>query len=225
MLALAGTRHSLPQESPPTPMRPIKLLLVDDHEIIREGLRALAARTPGWQVVGEAEDGLEGVRLALNQEPDVVVVDMMLPGANGLEVARRLRAAGFAGRVVMLSAHLGEELAAEARTAGVDAVVHKHRSFSDLRAAVEQSGRPEAGGASDASDASSEIARVAALTRREREVLVRIASGVPPKTVASELGISVKTLDVHRHRLVTKLQANGVADLTRIAVRSGLVSL
>jgi DNA-binding NarL/FixJ family response regulator len=206
-------------------MRQINLLLIDDHEIIREGLRALAARTPGWQVIGEAEDGIEGVRLALSLQPDVVIVDMMLPGANGLEVARRLRAAGFSGRVLMLSAHMGDDLAAEARAAGVDDVVHKHRSFSALRTAVEHAGQRVAAHAPVVSEQRSEIARVASLTPREREVLLRLASGAPPKTVAAELGISVKTLDVHRHRLVTKLEANGVADLTRIAVRSGLISL
>lgn len=182
-------------------------------------------RVPEWSVVGEADDGLEGIRLALSLGPDVMVVDMMMPGANGLEVTRRLRTAKYPGVIVMLSAHAGSDLDQAAREAGVTLLLPKSTGFAEFTSTITRVhqtvwtppvGRENSGVGAFA---------LSNLTPREREVLQHIASGASSKDIADVLGISSKTLDVHRHRLLQKLQASGTAELTLIAVRAGLVSL
>jgi DNA-binding NarL/FixJ family response regulator len=216
-------------------MASLRFLLLDDHQIVREGVRAMIERVEGWTVAGEAEDGLDGIKLALTLKPDVVVTDMMMPGANGLDVARRLRALAFNGCIVMLSAHVGEELYREARAAGVTAILPKSSGFAQFTSALQSiagTTPPNVGRAtvvesssSSAVSGPSKASALGSLTPRECQVLQHIASGQPPKQIAETLGISQKTLDVHRHRLMQKLKATGTADLTRIAVRSGLVNL
>lgn len=207
------------------PMPPLRFLLLDDHQIVREGLRAMIERVPEWSVVGEAEDGLDGIRLALSLDPNVMVVDMMMPGANGLEVTRRLRDAKYLGVIVMLSAHAGSNLDEAAREAGVTLLLPKSTGFSEFTATIMRvhqtvwAPRPVREGSASSAFALSN------LTPREREVLQHIASGAASKDIADILGISSKTLDVHRHRLLQKLQASGTAELTLIAVRAGLVTL
>ncbi len=206
-------------------MPPLRFLLLDDHQIVREGLRAMIERVPEWSVVGEAEDGLDGIRLALSLDPNVMVVDMMMPGANGLEVTRRLRDAKYLGVIVMLSAHAGSNLDEAAREAGVTLLLPKSTGFSEFTATIMRvhqtvwAPRPVREGSASSAFALSN------LTPREREVLQHIASGAASKDIADILGISSKTLDVHRHRLLQKLQASGTAELTLIAVRAGLVTL
>lgn len=203
----------------------LRLLLVDDHVIFREGLRALVAKIPEWTIVGEAEDGLEGVKLGLTLKPDVVVTDMLMSGANGLEVARRLRNAGFAGGIVLLSAHVGEELVRDAKLAGVDRVLPKLNPFSELEAAVYEAAACAHPGRPLSASRSAQPTAVASLTPRETQVLRLIAEGQTSKSIGDKLGISPRTVDVHRHRLQLKLRASGPADLTRIAVRAGLATL
>lgn len=202
-----------------------RLLLVDDHVIFREGLRALVARVPDWTVVGEADDGLEGVKLGLALKPDVVVTDLLMSGANGLEVARRLRNAGFNGGIVLLSAHVGEELIRDATLAGVDRVLPKLNSFSELEAAVREAAGCAHSSHARSTDRTAKPTAVASLTPRETQVLRLIAEGHSSKAIGDKLGISPRTVDVHRHRLQLKLRASGAAELTRIAVRAGLAEL
>jgi DNA-binding NarL/FixJ family response regulator len=206
-------------------MPPLRFLLLDDHQIVREGLRAMIERVPEWSVVGEADDGLEGIRLARSLDPDVMVVDMMMPGANGLEVTRRLRAAKYPGVIVMLSAHAGSDLDQAAREAGVTLLLPKSTGFAEFTSTITRVHQtvwtPPVGRENSAVSAFA----LSNLTPREREVLQHIASGASSKDIADVLGISSKTLDVHRHRLLQKLQASGTAELTLIAVRAGLVSL
>lgn len=201
-----------------------RFLLIDDHQIVREGVRAMIQYVPDWSVVGEAEDGIDGIRLALTLKPDVIVTDMMMPGVNGLEVTRRLRSAAFPGVIVLLSAHAGDELMQSAKEVGVNLVLSKDTGFSYFTTSIQHLlahptvvapvvGPETAGFGLDK------------LTPREQEVLKHVASGAPPKEIAQTLGISPKTLDVHRSRIMRKLQASGTADLTRIAVRAGLTSL
>ncbi len=205
----------------------MRILLIDDHEIIREGLRALIERIPDWTVVGQAADGIEGLRLAFSLKPDVVLTDMMMPGANGLEVTRRLRAHGFAGGIIMLSAHDGPDLVLEAEAAGASQVLPKQTTFAVLSAAI----RASAVGAASLPPAADTPARegkapaLASLTPRETEILALIAAGLSSKEIADRLGISDKTVGVHRHRLQIKLGARGPSELTRIGVRAGLAHL
>lgn len=205
-------------------MPPQRFLLIDDHQIVREGVRAMIQHVPDWSVVGEAEDGIEGIRLALTLKPNVIVADMMMPGVNGLEVARRLRSAGFSGAIVMLSAHAGDELSQAAKEVGVNLVLSKDTGFTFFTKSVEQMLANPGSGAPVVGPETAGFG-LDKLTPREQEVLKHVASGTPPKEIAQTLGISPKTLDVHRSRIMRKLQANGTADLTRIAVRAGLTSL
>jgi len=201
-----------------------RFLLIDDHQIVREGVRAMIQHVPGWSVVGEAEDGIDGIRLALTLRPDVVVADMMMPGVNGLEVSRRLRAASFAGAIVLLSAHAGDELAQAAKEVGVNLVLSKDTGFTFFTRSIEQM-LATSGGTAPVLVPETVGFGLDKLTPREHEVLQHVASGAQPKDIAQTLGISPKTLDVHRSRIMRKLQASGTADLTRIAVRAGISSL
>jgi RNA polymerase sigma factor (sigma-70 family) len=204
---------------------PLRLLLIDDHEIIREGLRALVSRVPGWTVVGEAEDGIEGIRLAMVLLPDVVVTDMLMTGANGLEVARRLRAAGYKGGIVMLSAMQGEDLSHDAQAAGIDRLLPKHSSFGEFSTAIQAATQIKGSARVQEQRRNARPAAIESLTPRELDVLRLLARGRSSKEIGAELGISPRTVDVHRHRLQMKLKANGPAELTRIAVRAGIADL
>ncbi len=202
----------------------LRLILLDDHELIREGMRALIARVPGWSVAAEAEEGIEGIRLTLALQPDVVVTDLLMGGANGLEVATRVRAAGYRGGIVLLSAHHGEDIVRDAQAAGVNVVIPKSASFGVFSQAVLTAARERPLPPVPAPPASSTL-RAALLTPREREVVQLFVRGASSKEAASALGISAKTIDVHRHRAQAKLGANGPAELVRIAVRAGLADL
>lgn len=219
-----------PAEHPPgspSPARIMRILLIDDHEIIREGLRALIERTPDWTVVGQAEDGIDGLCLAFSLKPDVVLTDMIMPGANGLEVTRRLRAGGFTGGIIMLSAHDGPDLAREAAAAGANQVMPKQTTYAALSAAIRAAatGTMSVPPAADVPALAGNAPALASLTPRETEILALIAAGTSSKEIADRLGISDKTVGVHRHRLQIKLGARGSSELTRIGVRAGLAQL
>ena len=220
----AAAEH--PQVSP-SPTRIMRILLIDDHEIIREGLRALIERMPDWAVVGQAEDGIDGLCLAFSLKPDVVLTDMIMPGANGLEVTRRLRAGGFAGGIIMLSAHDGPDLAREAASAGANQVMPKQTTYAALSAAIRAAatGTMSVPPAADVPALAGNAPALASLTPRETEILALIAAGTSSKEIADRLGISDKTVGVHRHRLQIKLGARGSSELTRIGVRAGLAQL
>jgi len=226
-LSLPSAAKPRPGSPTPTPSRTMRILLIDDHEIIREGLRSLIERTPDWTVVGQAQDGIDGLCLAFSLKPDVVLTDMIMPGANGLEVTRRLRAGGFAGGIIVLSAHDGPELVREAAEAGANRILPKQTSFAVLSAAIRASatGIMSLPPASDAPALAGNAPALASLTPRETEVLALIAAGTSSKEIADRLGISDKTVGVHRHRLQIKLGARGSSELTRIGVRAGLAQL
>jgi two-component system, NarL family, nitrate/nitrite response regulator NarL len=210
----------------PTPSaRPFRVVLIDDHDLLRVGLRSLLGMKPGWQVAGEAMDGVEGVHLALRENPDLVITDMLMADLNGIEVGRRLRAAGYAGGIVLLTSYVSPELETDAKAAGLTHVVSKNAGAPEILAVLERLAAAPHPGAVPAEDPNSSLAMLASLTPREREVLGLIAHGHASKQIAEQLGCSPATVDVHRHRLLKKLQSKGPADLTRIAVRCGLVGL
>jgi len=206
----------------------LTLFLADDHKIIRDGLRVLVEREPGLRHVGEAADGRALVQRVLELRPDVVITDMAMPELNGIEAVRQLRAAGYAGIIVMLSMHAERRYVAEALAAGVNAYVHKDYAFEQVMAAIAAARRGEIW-LSPQVEALTEDGRVPTLaellTPREREVLQLLAEGHHTKMVADRLGISPKTVETHRLSLLAKLKANGVADLVRIAAREGLIQL
>jgi len=206
----------------------IRLLLADDHQLVRQSLRALLERE-GYQVVAEAGDGREAVRLARELNPDLAVLDVAMPELNGLEAARQIGRAAPRVRTVLLTMHDEEQYVAEALAAGVKGYVLKSQVAHDLLRALEE----VAQGAVYLSPRVSHVLvdvslgrrRIGddPLTEREREVLHLIAEGRTTKQVAAALGVSVKTAESHRSRLMKKLDIHEVAGLVRYAIRRGLV--
>ncbi len=205
----------------------LRILLADDHAVVREGIRSLLERH-GLTVVAEASSGLDAVRLAGSCGADVVVLDVAMPGLNGLDAARAILKRVPHVRVVLLTMHTEGGYVVEALKAGVKAYVLKTEAGSDLLQAIRASvagGTYVSPGVSDSVVEAVEFggAAGAALTPRERQVLQLVAEGHTTKEVASLLGISVKTADSHRTHVMRKLDVHETAGLVRTAVRMGLI--
>jgi DNA-binding NarL/FixJ family response regulator len=204
----------------------ITLIIIDDHKIIRDALRALMAHTPGMSVIGEAADGRAGVELVMEQKPDVVLIDMGLPLLNGMEATRQLRERGYRRGIVMISMHNELHLVRGTRDAGADAYVLKEHAFEQLATAIAAAHRREAYFSPQLGEIDgASVALTGSLTPREREVLQMLAEGATAKEIAFKLKLSSKTVDVHRANLQRKLNVGTLADLTRIAVREGIAQL
>jgi DNA-binding NarL/FixJ family response regulator len=214
-------------------MKPITILLAEDHQIVREGLRRLLATEPDLKVIGEAQTGRQAVTLAQKLRPAVVVMDIAMPLLNGLEATRQIRRALPGTKVLILSAHSDDAYVEQAITVGAVGFLLKQTSSHDLSRAIREvqngktffsptvakrlhdqqspaRGKPRGKG-------------VAHLTAREREVLQLIAEGTPNKQVAAELGISVKTVEKHRQSIMQKLAIHDAAGLTRYAIGAGII--
>lgn len=213
----------------------IRILVADDHAVVREGIRHVLAAQHGFDIAGEAASGAEAVKLAGECEPDVVVLDVSMPGGTGLEVIADVRRAAPQARVLILSVHDEAEYVLQAVRAGADGYLRKDSSPAELRDAVRAVDRGEsvfspamAGRLSDAlrgeSDRMARVSKLAQLTSRERDVLEGIASGETNKEIASRYGISPRTVETHRESLMRKLEIHNVAGLTRFAVEEGLVA-
>jgi DNA-binding NarL/FixJ family response regulator len=211
----------------------ISILLADDHLLVRQGLRKLLESELDLLVVGETGDGLQVADLAESLRPDVLVLDLMLPGLGGLEVAHRVRRQAPATQVVVLSMYSDTAYVAEALAGGACAYVLKKATAAELVMAI----RSAAAGRTylDSSLSSETIARhrnrahtitdpYARLTRREREVLHLVADGLTSAEIAIRLAISPRTVDMHRRHLVRKLDLSGQAALVRYAVQRRLVT-
>lgn len=207
----------------------IRVLLADDHVLVREGLRALLARESDIQVVAEAGDGREAVRMARDGRPDVAALDLSMPLLNGLDAARQIAAFDRPPRVILLTVHSEDRYVLEALRAGVRGYVLKKQAAADLvRAIREVSGggvylSPGISSAVVEAIRSPQPAPEESLTAREREVLQLVAEGKTTKEIAVLLGVSVKTADAHRTRLMQKLDIHDIAGLTRYAIRQGLI--
>ncbi|HUU09807.1 MAG TPA: response regulator transcription factor [Phycisphaerae bacterium] len=213
----------------------LKILLVDDHQIIREGLRSLIEKERGMKVVGEAANGREAVRLARELAPDVVVMDVSMPDLNGIEATRQIASRVPAARVVALSMHSDRRFVAEMLRAGALGYLLKESAFDELARAV----RAVAAGGTYLSPAvAGDVVEgfvqgdrpptgsvVAALTPRQREVLQLVAEGWTTKRMAAHLHVSPKTIETHRLQVMQTLGIESVAELTKFAVREGLTSL
>ncbi len=214
-------------------MSVIRVLLVDDHTLVRAGIRGLIEGLAGIEVVGEASDGLEALELAEALRPNVVLLDVSMPGLNGLEVAARLVALDSAIRVVILSMHNLEEHVLRALRAGCAGYLLKGAAVSELEVAV----RAVAGGATYLSPEVSKrvvdeyVGRTGGstgpldvLTPRQREILQLVAEGHTSKDVAQRLGLSFKTVEAHRAQIMERLGVRELTGLVRFAVRVGLVT-
>jgi two-component system, NarL family, response regulator NreC len=213
----------------------IRVLLADDHTLIRAGLRMVVAAQPDLTVVGEAGDGRQAVTMAQNLKPDVIVMDIGMPGLNGIEAARQIRAALPETQVVMLSMHSDEGYILRALRAGAKAYLLKDSAEPDLARAI----RAAAAGKSFFSPAVGKVLledymrameRSGAedsyeiLSAREREILQLVAEGHSSKQIADMLHLSVYTVETHRARVMQKLNLRGIPELILYAVRKGIVS-
>jgi DNA-binding NarL/FixJ family response regulator len=209
---------------------PVTLLVADDHPIVRQGLTALLKSEPGFAVVGEAADGSTALRLAEKLQPDVLVLDLMMPSLSGLEVARRMARRSPRTRIVVLSMHSHEAYVVEALSAGATAYVVKDAGADELLTAV----RSAAEGRRYLSPAISELALEAhsargaadpfdSLTAREREVLQWTAEGLSGAQVSQRLHISPRTVESHRANLMRKLGLRNQRELVRYALERGLL--
>jgi two-component system response regulator NreC len=207
---------------------PVRVLLADDHALLRQGLKALLERE-GLQVAGEASNGEELVRLAPQVRADVAILDIGMPVLNGLDAARELQKVSPATKIVVLTRHEEDQYVIEALRAGVKGYVLKSQAATELVQAIHQVCRGRIylspgvthavveaylSGAELASDS---------LTARERQVLQLVSEGKSTKEIANILGISVKTAESHRGRLMRKLDIHETANLVRYAIRRGLV--
>ena len=213
-------------------MKPIRVLVADDHTIVRDGLVALLNGSGDCQVVGQAADGVSTVDLALKTQPDVVVVDISMPKLNGIEVVRRLTKELENTRILVLTMHAEEEYVMHVVRAGASGFLLKDSASAEMLAAV----RALAGGRGYfGTHASKVLAQQVQkphapledpyrdLTSREREVFHLIVEGMTTKEIARQLGTSTKTAENHRFRVLDKLGARNTAELIRYAARHGLM--
>ncbi len=222
---------------------PTRILIVDDHQIVRAGLRVILEQEPSFQVVGEAADGVEAVDLATRVEPDVVLMDISLPSLNGIDATRKILDVCPTTRVVALTAHAMHDMISGTFRAGAVGYLVKDSAVEELVQAVrtvtaggvyvsprvagtvvgqfvggngengQPTGGPPAGGAFNR------------LTNREREVLQLMSEGYATKEVARALGVSIKTAETHRRAIMEKLDLHSVAELTKYAIREGLTTV
>ncbi|HTY05650.1 MAG TPA: response regulator transcription factor [Gemmatimonadales bacterium] len=207
----------------------IRVLIADDHIVVRQGIRYVLEGEPGLVVVGEADNGPDTIAAAARERPDVVLLDLTMPGASGLEVVRGLRTRVPATRVLILSVHDDREYVVESVRAGAHGFLRKDSTPGEIRQAIravhagDSFFSPPA--ARHLAEAVQEDARDGGpelLTARERDVLLRVARGRTNREMAAELGISVRTVEAHRDSLMRKLRIHTVAGLTRFAMEHGL---
>lgn len=218
-----------------TDLKRTTILLADDHRIVRQGLRALLTGEADFEVVGEADDGREALELVKRLTPDVLVLDLMMPGLNGLEVARQLPRQSPGVRVVVLSMYDDEGFVLEALANGVSGYVLKDSNSSDLVHAVREVAAGRRYLSPPLSDRAIEAYQLRAkvgtmdkhetLTTREREVLQLSAEGHTSSEIAARLGISTRTAETHRSRLMHKLGLHTQSDLIRYAIRRGVIPM
>ncbi len=213
-------------------MAKIQVLIADDHAILREGVRALLALTDDIEVVGEARDGREAVDLAGKLDPDVVLMDIAMPGLGGLEAALEMKKLGLRGRVLILSQYEDREYVRRLLKAGVAGYVLKKSAGSELANAVRAAHRgglvldPEVARAAmeeAGPKAPAEADPYESLTDREKQVLKLVAEGLSNKEVAEALGISVKTAMTHREHVMEKLDLHNRTELVRFAIKRGVI--
>lgn len=212
---------------------PVRVIIADDHAVVRQGIRSVLEEGGGLQVVAEAADGGEALALVEEHRPDVVLLDVSMPGKTGLEVAKELREAGREIGILVLSMHDEPEYVLEAVRAGADGYVLKDVAPAELRDAVAavRDGREyfsarvthQLGvGLREELEREQLRGRLDSLTARERQVLVMVAGGHTNRSIARELEISPRTVETHRERVMAKLRIRTVAGLTRFVLEQGL---
>jgi DNA-binding NarL/FixJ family response regulator len=212
----------------------IRVLLADDHEIVRDGIRALLDDEPGIEVVGEARDGNEALRRVRETAPDVVVMDVTMPGMNGIDATREICAAQPETKVLFLSMHSENHYVTRVFDAGAAGYLLKECALNELVRAIRSVSSGQVYVSPAVAGAVVEAFRLgmpergtsalSALTAREREVLRLIADGLSTREIADRLQVSHKTVGTHRERIMHKLDLHSIAELTKFAIREGLTS-
>lgn len=215
-------------------MSNLRLLIVDDHDVVRQGLRALLQSHPGWEVCGEAVTGEEAVEKTVRLRPDVVILDVALPVTGGLDAARRIRRLSPESKLLILTMYDSDDLILEVFKMGARGFVLKSDAVRDLIVAVEAVSQhklcfsPRVAetvlekcmrGASPSHDQGGRVS----LSPRERDVLKLLAGGSSNRQVASQYQISIKTVEAHRANLMHKLGLHSISQLTRYAIRNGII--
>ena len=211
----------------------VRVLLADDHEVLRRGLRQIIEDQPGWTVCGEAGTGREAVDLAAQEKPDIAVVDISMPELNGLEATRQIRKASPRTEVLVFTMHENESLVREVLSAGARGYLMKSDAARHIVAAIEALSKHKPFFTSNVSETLLEgFLRAGTrndtgtdretITPREREIIQLLAEGHSNKAVAAKLGISVKTAETHRATIMRKLGASSVVEIVRYAIRNGI---
>ena len=216
-------------------MKTLQILIADDHELVRKGLRAVLESQPGWKVCGEAINGRQAVELAKQLGPDVIVLDVTMPELNGLEATRQILKAIPQAEVLILTMHESEKLVSEVLTAGAHGYILKADTSRLLVSAVELLAQHQPfftgkisevvlrGYLNPGKNGKSAAGAAQRLTAREREIVQLLAEGKSNKEVAVALGVNVKTVDAHRANIMHKLGLHSVTDLVRYAIRNHII--
>jgi len=214
-------------------MRPIKIILADDHKIVRQGMRSLLESHPGFEVIGEARDGQEAIKLMEDLSPDIAFMDVMMPNMNGIEAAKLAQHRSLKTKLIFLSMHANATYAVRALQSGALAYVLKDSDFTEILQAIENvmEGRRylSAAIADEVLDMllNADVSKndsLDILSPREREVLQLISEGNTNAAIAEKLTLSVRTVEAHRAHIMSKLRFNSQAELVRYAVQQGLIA-
>jgi len=216
-------------------VKPLRILVADDHQLFRDGVRVLLQSRAGWEVCGEASTGCEAVAQAKELLPDIVILDISMPDLNGVDAARRIRIASKNTEILILSMHYSDQLIREIVDAGAKGYILKTDSDRDLLIAIEALARHKQFFTSKATEMveSETSSRGAAkkipqsfrdrVTSREREIIQLLCEGKKNKEIASLLSISIKTVETHRTNAMRKLEVHNTSELVRYAVRNQIV--
>ncbi|MDJ0784061.1 MAG: response regulator transcription factor [Desulfosarcinaceae bacterium] len=212
-----------------------RILLVDDHQIIREGLRSLLSKDTSVEIVGEAENGRLAVKKAVQETPDMIVMDMSMPDLNGIDASRQILAKQPRVKIIALSMHSEKQFVEGALRAGVSGYLLKDCAFEEMITAIHHVRNGNIYLSPGVTNVvvnnflehphSADLPKAKALTNREREVVQLIAEGLTTRQISNQLHISVKTVETHRKHIMEKLDLQGVVEITKYAIREGLTSL
>jgi DNA-binding NarL/FixJ family response regulator len=216
-------------------VKPVRILLADDHSILRSGLRGLLEKEPLFKVIAEADDGRAAVQLYQKLKPDVILMDISMHDLNGIEATRQIISSDSKAKIIILSIHSGQKFVAEVFKAGASGYLLKGCEFTEVIYAIRTVLAGETYLCPQIATvlrndylqriSHSDLPPASALTPREREVLQLMAEGKSTKEIAYSFNLSVKTVEVHRQKIMEKLNIHSIAELTKYAIREGLTSL
>ncbi len=213
----------------------IKVLIADDHKLFRDGLNTLLAKQKGIEVIGEADNGLTTVKMALKLIPDIILMDVSMPDLNGIEATRKILAESPDLKIIILSMHFDRRFILESLKVGAKGYLLKDSPIEEVSEAINTVMNDQIYLGNQITEVvindyikianSSESSAFSVLSAREREVLQLLAEGQPTKEIAAKLNVSVKTIETHRKQIMNKLDIHSIAELTKYAIREGITQL